>query len=274
MNYLLPLLGLLFLSSALADEAQGISFNHHDWNLTCDNTRTCRAVGYYAYAEDANPIALMLTRAAGANQAVSADVIIAVDAFDSDAVLPQNSVKFGINGQIIGDEIALNDAGDGKLSPEQTQALLEVLTDSSRIEFFMSDKVWRLSDKGSTAVLLKMDDVQGRVDAVDALVRKGTKSADQALAPLPMPVITTAPIKPLPLSHLSQQDILTLQNELPLAETECHDDNTENLYQLEALYQLSPSQLLVVTPCWLAAYNYGSAYWLINTQAKPHLIQF
>ncbi len=45
---------------AVAACAQGMRFEHQDWELACDNTGTCRAAGYQQ--EEAQPaVSLLLT---------------------------------------------------------------------------------------------------------------------------------------------------------------------------------------------------------------------
>ncbi len=39
----------------------GVNFTHHDWELACDNTRTCRAAGYQS-DDDQLPVSVLLTR--------------------------------------------------------------------------------------------------------------------------------------------------------------------------------------------------------------------
>jgi hypothetical protein len=39
---------VLVASHAPAAESQQFPFVHHDWEIACDNTRTCRAAGYQA----------------------------------------------------------------------------------------------------------------------------------------------------------------------------------------------------------------------------------
>ena len=64
---------LLLLSpvAALAAPATSVDFSHDDWTIACDNTRTCRAAGYQADDSDP-PVSVLLTRKAGAGQAVTA----------------------------------------------------------------------------------------------------------------------------------------------------------------------------------------------------------
>lgn len=52
-------LALLFSHSLLAAESEGISFDHKDWEMVCDNAHTCRAAGY---GVEENAISVLLTR--------------------------------------------------------------------------------------------------------------------------------------------------------------------------------------------------------------------
>ncbi|NBD19090.1 DUF1176 domain-containing protein [Aquabacterium fontiphilum] len=56
---------------ALPPHAAGVSFGHLDWELACDNTRTCRAAGYQP-EEAGLAVSLLLTRAAGPGTPVQA----------------------------------------------------------------------------------------------------------------------------------------------------------------------------------------------------------
>ena len=55
-----------------------ISFDYKDWELACDNTRTCRAAGYHPEDDEPNAT-ILLTRAAGPNQAVTVQLQLADD---------------------------------------------------------------------------------------------------------------------------------------------------------------------------------------------------
>ena len=56
---------LLATPTHAADKNAAVQFEHKDWALQCDNTRTCRAVGYQAEAGDSEPVSVLLTREAG-----------------------------------------------------------------------------------------------------------------------------------------------------------------------------------------------------------------
>lgn len=59
-----------------ADQLVGMSFSHHDWEIACDNTRTCRAAGYHSEEEDAPAVSVLLTRKAGPHQPVTGKLMI------------------------------------------------------------------------------------------------------------------------------------------------------------------------------------------------------
>src|SRR5689334_9030422 len=65
----------LWAAGALAAEPGGLSFSHLDWELACDNTRTCRAAGYQGDDEEL-PVSVLLTRQAGPGQSVTGQVQI------------------------------------------------------------------------------------------------------------------------------------------------------------------------------------------------------
>jgi hypothetical protein len=91
----------------------------------------------------------------------------------------------------------------GELNPAQTKALLAALTRKSSIEFVRKGSTWALSDTGAAAVLLKMDEFQGRLGTPGALIRPGTQPESKALprcrasssspAPSPPPGRATRP---------------------------------------------------------------------------------
>lgn len=67
--------GALFLTlpTAFAQPIQGISFSHLNWEVYCSNTGTCRAAGYQDDNHQDYPASILLTRKAGAQQALQVD---------------------------------------------------------------------------------------------------------------------------------------------------------------------------------------------------------
>ncbi|MBV2132078.1 DUF1176 domain-containing protein [Pseudomonas sp. MAP12] len=71
----LPLILALLPATLWAQETTpaGVGFTHHNWQLACDNTRTCRAAGYQS-DDDQLPVSVLLTRKAGPQQPVTGQV--------------------------------------------------------------------------------------------------------------------------------------------------------------------------------------------------------
>ena len=115
------------LAAGAVDAPAGIYFQHHDWVVACDNTRTCRAAGYQADDYDAEvsppPVSLLLTREAGAGQPVSAQ--LTVDPGE-DGRMP-SALSLRIDDRDLGDLALDRDKAVATLSRAQVEALLSVL---------------------------------------------------------------------------------------------------------------------------------------------------
>ena len=73
----LPAVHAMFAAlPAIAAGQAPTTFSHFDWELACDNTRTCRAAGYQAGNEEPG-VSVLLTRPAGPDQPVTAQVELA-----------------------------------------------------------------------------------------------------------------------------------------------------------------------------------------------------
>lgn len=265
MRFALTLIGMALVMLSLnikATDVSGLRFTHGDWELVCDNTRTCRAAGYQR-DEDDFAVSVLLTRKAGPHEPVTGE--LKFGQYDADTPLPGVGLALHINGEIIGQVETLP-----SLAPDLIAALLPALLRDSIIEWVSGEHRWRLSDTGATAVLLKMDDFQGRIDTPGALVRKGPRSEDEVLPSLPPPVVIAAPVPKGPeskraLTTTESDNLLdalraTISDEdyCPGLTDDLHDDGTI------MAYRLSETRLLVSTPCWSAAYNVGDGYWVVN----------
>jgi Protein of unknown function (DUF1176) len=191
---------LPWCAQAAAPAPGGLRFSHHDWELACDNTRTCRAAGYSVDGADL-PISVLFTRKAGPRQPVTAELMMG-DYNDSAALNklpPEFKLAMHINQRGVG-QLAMSKQTLALDLPEpQTTALLAALSKDSRIEWTAGKFTWNLSADGAAAVLLKMDEFQGRIGTPGALLKKGSRSEDAVLPALPAPVLTIPALpKPQP----------------------------------------------------------------------------
>lgn len=270
---ILPLLALTLCAGSLAFGADaGAGFTHKDWELACDNTRTCRAAGYSA--EDAAlALAMLLTRKAGPGEPVQADVMLGnYGDDDSSRLLPASGkLTLRINGRTHGQVAFSRESSVGRLSAPQAEAVLAVLPGKAEITLSAGTNQWALSDQGAAAVLLKMDEIQGRVGTRGALVKKGAKDESAVLPPLPAPVVIavhTAKDTPAELPASQLKALLAALRASIGKDDYCPDlSAAENGPPDITLHALGKHKLLASTPCWSGAYNIGHGYWVINRSA-------
>ncbi|MES2040270.1 MAG: DUF1176 domain-containing protein [Pseudomonadota bacterium] len=263
---------LLFSLPLTAQQMAGSIFTHKDWQLVCDNTRTCRAAGNPA-AEDELGISLVLTRKAGKNQNLTGDIQLARD--EHLGLLKKLPVRFSLSMRVNG-----LDAGklviDQKknlhadLSEQQVDLLMKSLASDSKIEFLIGDLRWHISDQGAAAVFIKMDETQGRLGTKTALIKKGNKDEDTVLPALPIPIIHAAPVS-LPQAgddKFIATSYKALHKELLstlTGDNYCADMQESGTGKTKfAVTRLSADKLLINTRCSAGAYNTGDAYWLVN----------
>ncbi|MCI1739853.1 MAG: DUF1176 domain-containing protein [Pseudomonas veronii] len=185
------LFGILGSSANAATSPNGVNFTHKEWQLACDNTHTCRAVG-----ATNNTLALMITRNAGPNQLPTANLKFSnwkTDSFKSTLVGGIKQVLLRINDRLIG-RLNINSHSDYLLDELQTAAVIDALKGSARVSFEVVDysaasKVTTLSGQGAYAVFLKMDETQKRIGTPAALVKKGLEDENSVIYPLKVPVI-------------------------------------------------------------------------------------
>lgn len=240
---------------ALAAAPAGVSFSHKDWSVDCDNTGTCRASGYQREDEQI-AVSVLLTRAAGPDAAVAAQAQFG--SFADEAPQPVGPVRLTIAGRAAGTVVDSQD-----MTHEQVAALLKALAGTGEVAFSDGKTRWKLSGDGAAAVLLKMDDVQGRIGTPGALVKKGTKPEASVPGPAKAPVIQAvrvpASVKadlPLALEVLAT---IKSDDDCPLSEMLDTQDPKKSEIDL---WRLGGGRVLVTALCWNAAYNEGSGYWV------------
>jgi hypothetical protein len=251
----------------------GLSFSHDDWEIACDNTRTCRVAGYQA-GDDLPAVSVLLTRQAGPRTPLTGEMMIGEDESLLPAAGQQATLKLAmrLNGRPLGDVVIKRDSMTGPLSASQVSALLAALPRKAEIEWSAGKARWALSDQGAAAVLLKMDEFQGRVGTPSALVRRGSLDDRAVLPALPAPVVVAAALSKKPLS-IAQRALATSKALRDALRATVSTDGEENycpdLLEDETadpalqVSRLGDASLLVSARCWRAAYNEGSGFWVV-----------
>jgi hypothetical protein len=266
--------GLGCLPGHAAGAASGVWFNRHDWELACDNTLACKAAGYQSDDADDMAVSLLLTRRGGPRQPVTGQLMLG-EYGDPDPVLallpsPLKPV-LRVNGQAQGVVAVDKATRTGELSARQVTAVLGVLPKTARIELVLGGQVWRVSDRGAAAVLLKMDEFQGRLGTPGALVRPGNQSEDAVPAERPMPVVRTVALaKPRPGDErwAARHAKALLAALVPTVKPDdCPDLTNPQAEPVEwTAVRLTATRMLVSAQCWMSAYNMGHGHWTVNTQ--------
>lgn len=265
------LLVLLTVPTSLTLAASAaVSFTHKDWDLSCDNTLTCRAAGYAADNAERGATVL-LTRRAGQAEPVINRVMLAETELHPVATSPELIIANRSLGP-------LSEAEDDawKMNAEQFREFLSAMRKDHAISFREKGELYAFSSAGSSAVLLKMDDVQGRVNTPNAILRQGKSSEASVKEPIAMPIIKQLPVIDKALRDMTEQEAAAIRPlVLPVLEADkdhnCDDDRVADTWQIA---KLNSTASVVSVPCWMAAYNYGDAFFLVDLkkQSAPTLI--
>ena len=173
-----------------------------------------------------------------------------------------------INGQPLG-RIGLS-ALHGKLSDRQVTALTKALGSSNRIEFAYQAHRWRLSDSGAAAVMLKMDEFQGRVGTPGALIKKGTSNEQLVRPPVRVPVLVAPPLSG---PKAGDEQFVVRHTSALFAELRraTDRDSCPRLFEKTtddaalSVTRLSDSHMVVTAVCSAYAYNVSGMSWIIRT---------
>ena len=284
--------GLFALPTLASDSygtpSEGWGFVKDDWQLVCDNTLTCRAAGYADESMWDMPASILLT-VIPQNPVPSVQVNFEYREDDTSS----NDKELGVT------ELWLNDKNYGaiendELNAKQIQQLLSHSRLNTKIEIRASSNRWKISDKGMSAVLLKLDEVQGRVGTPLALVSKSSLNRQTPKSAKAKPVIKKAysyadkdkkQLTPAKLVYFQKNinkwiDIdakdLVGSND-GMGDCKLVNPKTEAYQRMQEFgadrlgwdfIPVDSKHTLATHECWIGAYNMGVGHWLIN-HAKP-----
>ena len=254
---------LLSLSVTQVSAAiNGTYFSHKNWEVACDNTGTCRAVGYQA--DDHAPAAVLLTRQAGANTATQVAL-----SFDPEVNRPIG-MELWIGQRKITHIRFTEDIG--RLSSQHANLVLNAIKNDQPVSLRAGQQQWRISGSGAHAVMLKMDDVQKRTATTSALLKTGQKPvthvlAAQAKPKIQIPRIISQSYSIARQSPQGQQLIKMLRQSTSAEQCGFLHGNNQQADQIQ-VFNLNAQTRLVQIPCWMAAYNSGDGFWLMDAELK------
>ena len=219
-----PMLFMLAMLSLSAQAAQSArTLEHKDWEVACDNTLTCRIAGYGKEEDPSGSI--LLTRDAGPGIEPTGEVTLGDTEDDSE---PAEKLTLWIDGKPAGDLLAADD--NWQMSASQTSAVIKAVKGSGKVEFKGGSKPFLLSNEGAYAVLLKADDVQGRIGTPGALTKKGNKPESSVAKAVPAPVIQAAKTLSGEPRLLTDPEIAALKTRLLSTVNRNDDDTCDSLF--------------------------------------------
>lgn len=271
---------------AMASDAYGTpffgeGFVKQDWQLVCDNTLTCRAAGYAPQSNYDFPASILLEVEPG-KPVSNAKLNFYVNDVNNQ---PQGKTTLWLNGRSYGEiEQGL------QLTAKQTEQIIKRARNHTKIELKSDDVTWTISDQGMTAVLLKLDAVQGRSGTPLALVSKNKGNGQTVKKLKPKPIIKKGfSYSEEDESKLNSSKLKYFESNMAnwVKSTANGDDASEcsilsgsqpqfedPSYHKWSFSAIDDQHTLASHLCWRAAYNEGYGFWLIdNTNpSKPQLI--
>ena len=236
-----------------------------DWVGGCDNTRHCTAIGMAA--ENADSYALLHFERGPAPGDEVTRIRLRVDHEISrenfwilqadDAELLQFNDMHLVDAQSgPGIDIVIEATGEleAMLGAMRSADSLTVVGDGG--------PVGRISLAGASAIMLWIDEQQGRLGSTTALVRRGEKSPQSVPAATPLPQLRGVPAEPL-----GSEDAAALgarvRAGLPADTCEPLDPESDMRDEAWSVNDRALVQLL----CYRGAYNFGSSWFLVDGDA-------
>ena len=240
-----------------AAEPPGLSFIHQDWALVCDNTGACRAEGYQAEDGGSEPVSLQVTRLAGPGQPASMALAYATEKEKVGAPFRFTVGNARVD-RLSGETLRIPDAAAAGLLPELLR------NETARLASARGGAGWTLSLAGLKAVLLKMDEVQGRLDTPGALVRRGDRPESTVPGAVPAPVIHRVALAAPRSSDAALGPRILASIKPQVLKEQCNDAGGAPAPEV---VRLTGSRVVLALPCAQGAYNF--TFLLFGANDKP-----
>ncbi|QEI07815.1 DUF1176 domain-containing protein [Pigmentiphaga aceris] len=233
-----------------------------DWTLVCDNTRYCEAKGLV----EGNHATMRIEREAGPNTPINLVIdalgelhpdLLRVD--DKPSVL--QTLPWHIGGRRDLSETQLS------LSRDNAKRALAAMIEANKLSLGASAQNATISLIGLKAVLLSMDELQGRLDTPGALVRTGPLSENRVARSVPLPYL---PVRTTVATAIPQGFLATVRTARSAAiASECEQDLQKPNDEAKSL---SAKEVLVFLECRRGAYQSQYLSYRVNRD-KPQEVQ-
>lgn len=230
-----------------------------DWTVTCGNDGACTAFG----GVESGTGWLRIVMPAGPEAEPVVDLGMGMDA---DSLAPTVT----IDGRAYGLDVA---DGVARVSADQARALIAALAGGRSATVGSGDEAMTLSVSGVSAALLWIDERQGRLDTVTALIRKGDAPASTVPAAPALPMVSAAPAVAQTGMKNGTQLPDAVEDLARVKDCRADTDFNPDFQYATQHYRLAADTVLWGVPCFMGAYNTGYLYVLTDSAgASPRLV--
>jgi hypothetical protein len=232
-----------------------------DWLGVCANTGACTAFGFAA--DDADDIGgyLLIRRDGGPSAGPRVSIVV-----DPGDTRPTAEWTLKLDGHPIAgigpvQADGSQAGGRAELTGRAASALIAALRNGQSLQVSAGGKSEvEISLAGSAAILLWVDDQQGRLDTVTALMRPGPKPASAVPPPTPVPLIrAAAPVDQKGVPDHAPKGMTKGIDDCDLDPTITPDDT---------IARLAPGVMLWGPQCGMGAYNEVSVFFIGDEHGK------
>ncbi len=219
-----------------------------DWVVACDNTARCEAAGT---GEDYPQLILRLVSEAGPDGAPT--LLLEAETAIDPATLRLDGRPFAAAALL--QPAAAGDDGRQPIGRDaaQVHAFLDAIRNGERLSAGDGDGAPAASLAGLSAALLLIDETQGRLGTVTALLRRGPLPASRVPAAAPAPVLPRAHAGAPPLTDAQRRRLV--QTVRATAELQREDCSVEAGSAYDEAEPLNADEALVLVECWRGAYQ-------------------
>lgn len=243
-------LALSAAAPAAAQPGMPVYREIRDWVVACDNTARCEAAGM---AEAYPQLVLRLVSDAGPDGAPT--LLLESEAAVDPARLRLDGRPFAAAALL--QPAAAGDDGRQRIGRDaaQARAFLDAIRDGERLSAGDGDDAPAASLAGLAAALLLIDETQGRLGTVTALLRRGPRPAAHVPAAPPAPELPRAHAAP-PLTDAQRQRLVRRVRATGAPQRE--DCTVEAADAYDEAGPLGEDEALVLVECWRGAYQSSS----------------
>ena len=260
---LMPVL-ILLATTAPLQAAQPVYRAFQDWVVACDNLAHCQMQA----ATDHNSLFLTLRREAGPTGALELRLEAGREIRPGALRLDGQPLRLDASGW-------QHSRGDGYAElvtddPVTARAFLQAIRNGDRLHVGEDEQAPVLSLAGISAALLLLDEAQGRLDNVTALLRTGNEPASAVPPAAAPPRLHPAPPSPPAIEPALAKRLVAAARHHHADQLDARECLVEPEAAFDTVVPLGQQEALVMLECWRGAYQASFLLFRTPLQAPEH----